>query len=71
MECCIERNHLRDRRKHSLYRPDSKEMRRVVERSEIAADLNLLENILIDKSAGREVLASVHNPVSYSLNVIE
>ena len=51
MECSIKGNHLGHRRENRLYRPDSEEVGRVVERSEIAADLNLLHHILIDEGA--------------------
>ena len=71
MECRIKGNHLRHRWKNRLHSPDSKKVGRIVERSEIAAYLNLLHHILIDKGTCREELTAVHNPVSYGLNVIE
>ena len=71
MECRIESNNLRNRRENSLHSPDTQDMGRIMQRCEIAADLDLLHDILIDKSAGREILTSMHNSVAHSLDVVK
>ncbi|CDA93373.1 putative uncharacterized protein [Bacteroides sp. CAG:709] len=71
MECRIESNNLRNRRENSLHSPDTQDMGRIMQRCEIAAYLDLLHDILIDKSAGREILTSMHNSVAHSLDVVK
>ena len=70
MECGIEGNHLGNLRKHVLHRPDAEQMGRIVERSEVAADLYLLQHILIHEGTAMEILAAVHDSVAHSLDVL-
>ena len=51
MECGIEGNYLRHRRKHCLNGSDSEDVRRVVERCEVAADLDFLHHVFVYEGA--------------------
>ena len=67
----IECNDLRNFRKCCLHSSDTKNMSRIVKRSKITAYSYLLHNILINKGAFREELASVDYTMTYSFYVIQ
>ena len=71
MEGRVEGHHLGDVRKDLLHRADAEQVRRIVERREIAADLDLGEDILVDDGAAREEVRSLDDAVADRLDVVE
>ena len=71
MECSVKYTHRRNRRKHCRHSLDAKNIRRVVKRSKYRALLELSHNLVIDELAAHELLRSVDNTMSYSLDVLK
>ena len=58
-------------RQHMLDCTDTEEVGGIVERSEIAADLDLGDDILIDDGAAGEEVGSLDDAMAYGLDVVE
>ena len=71
MECGIEGNSLRKIWKHIANRLNSKKMRRIVKRREVAADGNLPDYFVIDENTLVKVLGALHDTVAYRIYVRE
>ena len=71
MESCIEHAHLRNRWKNSRNSLDSKNVCRVMKRSEYRALLKLSDHLVCDELAAYEFLCSMNNTMAYSLNILE
>ena len=71
MERGVEDDHLRDGRQDVLHRADTEDVGRVVERREIAADLDLAHHVLIhDRTSGEEI-GTLDDAVADGLDVLE
>ena len=71
MEGGIEGHDLRNARKDGLHGMDTQEVRRIVERGEIAAEGDLLEYVVIDKDGTGEEVASLDDTVTDCLDILE
>ena len=67
----VESHHLGHVRKDLLHRPDAEQVRRVVKRGEIAANLDLGKDILVDEGAAREEIRTLDDTVADRLDVVE
>ena len=66
MEGGVEDCHLRNLRKDLLHGPDTREVCRVVERSEGTALVDGLHNLIINHHRGGKIFAPVNHPVPHS-----
>ena len=71
MECGVEHYHLRGLGKHLGDGVDAEKVRRIVERREVAADLDLLQHIVIYQAAAIEEIRTLHDTVAYRIHIVE
>ena len=71
MESGVEYHHLGSLGEHLGNRMDTKEMGRVVERCEIAADLDLLEDVVVHEAAAVEEIGTLHDAVADCIHIVE
>ena len=68
MECGVEYCHLGHCRESSIYCLDAEEVCRIVERSQIAALLNHLKNLIVDDAGIKELHAAMQHPMADGLD---
>jgi len=67
----VEHYHLRNAGEYMRNCVNTKQMRGVVERCEVAADLNLLEDIFVYENAATEEVGTLHNAVANCLYIVK
>ena len=71
VECGVESHHLGDVGQNLLASPDTEYVGRIVQGSEVTAELDLLHHVLVDDGASGEEICSLDYPVAYRLDVGE
>ena len=71
MECRIEGDDLRHVRKHMRDRMYTEQVGGIVQGREIAADLYLLQHVVVDERTSREEVRTLYDTVSYGLDIVE
>ena len=71
MECSIKSHYLRHIRKYCADGMDTKQVSRIVKRSEVAAYLDLLEHVIIDQGTSAEEISTLNYTVADCFNIIE
>ena len=71
VESGVEGHDLRHIRQHVRDGLDAEQVGRVVERGEVAADLDLLQHVLADEGAPGEEIRALHDAVADGLDVVE
>ena len=71
VEGSVEGDDLRNRREDGLHGMDAQQVSRIVERSEVAAEGDLLEDVIIDKDGTGEEIAALDDAVAHRLDVLE
>ena len=67
----VEGDDLRDRREHGLHGTDAQQVRRIVERGEIAAEVDLLQDVVVHEDGTGEEIAALDDAVADRLDVLE
>ena len=71
MEGGIEGHDLRDVRENGLHGVDAQQVRRVVERGEVAAEGDLLQDVVVHEDGTGEEVAALDDAVAHRLDVLE
>ena len=71
MESSVEGDDLRDGRENLLHGVDAQQVRRIVERGEVAAEGDLLEDVVIHEDGAGEEIAALDDAVTHRLDVLQ
>ena len=71
MEGGVEGDDLRDGREHFLHGVDTQQVRRIVERGEVAAEGDLLEDVVVHEDRAGEEVAALDDAMAHRLDVLE
>ena len=71
MESRVEGHHLRNRREHLRNGVDTQQVGGIVQRGEVAADADLLDDIVIDQGTAAEEIGTLHDPVTDRIDIVK
>ena len=71
MEGGVEGHDLRDARENGLHGVDAQQVSRVMERGEVAAEGDLLQDVVVHEDGAGEEIAALDDTVAHSLDVLE
>ena len=67
----VEGNHLRHGREHLLHGADAQQVGRVVQRGEVCAEGNLVNDVVVYQDRAAKKVSALHDAVPHGLNVLQ
>ena len=71
MEGGVEGDHLRHAGKDLLHGVDAQKVGGIVQRGEVRAEVDLLENVIVHQHGAGEEVSTLHDTVAHRLNILE